>query len=335
MPTSSSGCVHDGDGHAWCDPHASLRVAVTQAATMLRDAGVEVPEHDAAVLFAHVLGGTLADLRTGMAMGRTMAEYGAQVSSMEGLQHDESAAATMLSEVVRRRCAREPLQHIVGHAPFRYLDVAVGPGVFVPRPETEMAVDLALDWIGEQSLEAPCVVDYCAGSGVIGLSVAVECAHSEVWAVELSDEALPWTRRNAERVADSHPSVRGRYHLVQGDALAPDTLGELRGKVDVVVTNPPYVPNSAVPEQPEVRLYDPAMALYGGSDDGLLFPERLMVRAASMLRLGGLLVMEHDISQGEALVSWALEHGFARAHTVADWAGRPRFVVACRRMSCG
>ena len=113
-----------------------------------------------------------------------------------------------------------------------------------------------------------------------------------------------------------------------GDATDPNTLAELDGTVDLVVTNPPYVPESEIPEQPEVRDHDPELALYGGSPDGLLIPKRIIDRAAALLRPGGLLVMEHDISQGAALVAYAQTHGFAQAHTGHDWTGRPRYLVA-------
>ena len=194
-------------------------------------------------------------------------------------------------------------------------------------------VQEGLDWLAVQRITAPRVVDLCAGSGAIGLSIVTETADAEVWAVELSERTAAWTRRNAEAVAAAAGTAH-RYHLVPGDATASGTLAELDGTVDLVVTNPPYVPESEIPEQPEVRDYDPELALYGGSPDGLLIPGRIIDRAAALLRPGGLLVMEHDISQGAALVAYAQAHGFNRARTGRDWTARPRYLVARRDDYC-
>ena len=215
------------------------------------------------------------------------------------------------------------MQYIVGHAPFRYLDLAVGPGVFIPRPETELVVQEGLDWLAVQRITAPRVVDLCAGSGAIGLSIVTETADAEVWAVEL----VLGTARTGS-------GMDRRYHPVLGDAADSSVLAELDGTVDLVVTNPPYVPESEIPEQPEVRDYDPELALYGGSPDGLLIPGRIIDRAAALLRPGGLLVMEHDISQGAALVAYAQAHGFSHARTGRDWTARPRYLVARRDDYC-
>lgn len=244
--------------------------------------------------------------------------------------------------MMARRAKREPLQYIVGHAPFRWLDLKVGPGVFIPRPETEAVVQAGLDWLTAHGLASPRVVDLCAGSGSIGLAVATEMPGAEVWAVELASQTIVWTRCNAAatfRSGDSSASPmpdeditsfgQGRYHLLQGDATAAETLAELDGTVDAVITNPPYVPLAAIPEQPEVRDHDPALALYGGSDDGTRIPERIIDRAARLLRPGGLLVMEHDVTQGAALVAYAQSAGFATARTGQDWTGRDRFLTAC------
>ena len=281
--------------------------AVRAAAATLQAAGIDTPLHDAKLLCAESAGCGLGEVDRAMLMG-------------ERLPLDRERFESM----VARRAAREPLQYIVGHAPFRWLDLDVGPGVFIPRPETEAVVQAGLDWLHDRGTDAPRVVDLCAGSGAIGLSVVTELPGAEVWAVERDDRAIVWTRRNARAAGTS------RYHLVHADATAPGTLAELDGTVDAVITNPPYVPLSAIPEQPEVRDHDPATALYGGSADGLLIPERIVDRAVRLLRPGGLLVMEHDIGQGPALVSYALSHGFDRARTGEDWTGRPRYLSACR-----
>ncbi|MBT1172462.1 peptide chain release factor N(5)-glutamine methyltransferase [Bifidobacterium sp. MA2] len=283
------------------------------AAETLRAAGVDTPEHDAKLLMAEAAGVELRDVDKALLMGETLAYDTAR-----------------FDEMVARRAKREPLQHIVGHAPFRYLDLEVGPGVFIPRPETETVVQAGLDWLTRNRIATPRVVDLCAGSGAIGLSVVTEVRGAEVWAVELSDEAYAWTERNRELVARRDPLAGYNYHLERGDATSPLTLPQLDGTIDIVITNPPYVPLAAIPEQPEARDHDPDMALYGGSADGALIPERIVLRAAGLLRAGGALVMEHDISQGDRLVAYARANGFTEARTENDWTGRPRFLFAVR-----
>ncbi|NEG55198.1 peptide chain release factor N(5)-glutamine methyltransferase [Bifidobacterium platyrrhinorum] len=286
---------------------------IRETAARLREAGVDTPGHDAKLLLAEVAGVELRDVDKAMLMG-------------EALDFDEGR----LEEMAARRARREPLQHITGHAPFRYLDLKVGPGVFIPRPETETVVQAGLDWITRNGLYHPRVVDLCAGSGAIGLSVVTEVPGAEVWAVEKSPEAHAWTERNRDMVARANPVAGYNYHLELGDATSPMTLPQLDGTVDIVITNPPYVPLAQVPEQPEARDHDPDMALYGGSADGVFIPERIADRAARLLRSGGALVMEHDVTQGERLVAYARANGFAEARTENDWTGRPRFLFAVK-----
>ncbi|TPF96474.1 SAM-dependent methyltransferase [Bifidobacterium sp. UTCIF-39] len=288
---------------------------VRSASDVLRRAGVNTPEHNAKLLMAHAAGISLRDLDMIMLMGRDLP-----------LSFDRAAYRVM----IERRAAREPLQYIVGTAPFRYLEVEVGPGVFIPRPETEIVVQAGLDWLATVDVQHPRVVDLCAGSGIIGLSVAVEAPESNVWAVELSETTYTWTERNRQRVIHDHPDVADRYHLVLGDATADETLRDLDGSIDLVITNPPYIPESEIPEQPEVRDHDPELALYGGSADGLRIPERIIDRSATLLRDGGALVMEHDISQGDALCEYVLTHGFGEARTGNDLTGRPRYLFALK-----
>lgn len=313
----------------------NVEQAIRRAAATLRDAGVDTPEHDAKLLLAEAYNCTLSDVDKAMLLGNPLAALaeGDFADDVPIAASDEGTPERHFDAMVARRTAREPLQYIVGHAPFRYLDLQVGPGVFIPRPETELVVQEGLDWLATQRIAAPRVVDLCTGSGAIGLSIVTETADAEVWAVELSERTAAWTRRNAEAVAAAAGTAH-RYHLVPGDATASGTLAELDGTVDLVVTNPPYVPESEIPEQPEVRDYDPELALYGGSPDGLLIPERIIDRAAALLRPGGLLVMEHDISQGAALVAYAQAHGFNRARTGQDWTARPRYLAARRDDYC-
>ncbi|MCH3973786.1 MAG: peptide chain release factor N(5)-glutamine methyltransferase [Bifidobacterium tibiigranuli] len=337
-------------GDAAHDSHA-LFGQLRAAAETLRTAGVDAPQVDAKLLMACAYGVELHDIDKAMLLGRELPGRG---------KPDDAQAAGRFKTMLARRAAREPLQYITGHAPFRFLDLAVGPGVFIPRPETESVVQAALDWLSGQGIAQPRIVDLCAGSGAIGLSIATELPGSQVWAVERSPQALAWTRRNRDailgdaglRVAssttqnnltpddaasgdsnvDDTPSVvrNHRYHLIQGDATDATMLAELDGTIDAVVTNPPYVPLSQIPEQPEVREHDPDMALYGGSDDGLAIPIAILARSAALLRHGGLLVMEHDISQGQPLVECALHNGFETARTGNDLTGRPRCLFAIR-----
>ncbi|WEV68896.1 peptide chain release factor N(5)-glutamine methyltransferase [Bifidobacterium sp. ESL0775] len=243
----------------------------------------------------------------------------------------DDAAIRRFAVMIARRKQREPLQYIVGHAPFRYLDLQVGPGVFIPRPETETVVQAAIDWLTHENIKPSRLVDLCAGSGAIGLALVTEVPGGEVWAVEQSEEALKWAKRNERRVFKDHSLAGYHYHLSCADATSEMTLSQLNGTVDAVVANPPYVPLSEVPEQPEVRDYDPQMALYGGSADGTYIPERIILRAGKLLRSGGALVMEHDISQGQALVDFAKTHGFHSARTGDDLTGRPRYLFAIKK----
>ncbi|PJM79361.1 peptide chain release factor N(5)-glutamine methyltransferase [Bifidobacterium scaligerum] len=287
--------------------------AIRLASARLREAGIETPEHDAKLLLAEAAGAELRDVDKAILMG-------------SALEYDE----TRFQGMVNRRVKREPLQYIVGHAPFRYLDLQVGSGVFIPRPETETVVQAGLDWITQHGLMHPRVVDLCAGSGAIGLAVVTEVPGSQVWAVELSPRTAEWTQRNLAHTAKQYPSIASNYQLEIGDATSLVTLAQLDGTVDMVITNPPYVPETDVPEQPEVRDWDPELALYGGSADGTLIPERIIERAYRLLRSGGALVMEHDITQGDRLVAYARATGFVNAATGKDWTGRDRYLFAER-----
>ncbi len=207
-----------------------------------------------------------------------------------------------LQELVDQRCRRVPLQHLTGSAGFRYLDMQVGPGVFVPRPETEVLVELAL----AQTFGS--AVDLCTGSGAIALSLATETTAS-VTGVEVDPRALEWARRNA----------KGRYTLVQADICLED-LSAL-GPVDLVVSNPPYIPDDMVPRDPEVAQHDPQVALFGGAD-GLDVVRCVVAQARRLLRPGGRLLIEHGELQGASLR--ALLEGFADVRTWPDLTGRPR-----------
>jgi release factor glutamine methyltransferase len=226
--------------------------------------------------------------------------------------------ATRLRELVASRARRVPLQHLTGRAPFRYLDLAVGPGVFVPRPETEALVSWGLDALGGAS--GAVVVDLCSGSGAIALAVAHEHPGARVFAVERDPAALSWLRRNADGSGVT---------VVEGDATARDTLPDLDGRVALVLCNPPYVPaGTAVPA--EVAEHDPAVAVFGGPD-GLDVIRGVVARSAALLAPGGALGIEHDDAHATAVPDLLRRTGrFDRIEDHDDLAGRPRFATGRR-----
>jgi release factor glutamine methyltransferase len=231
----------------------------------------------------------------------------------------DDAAAVQLDAVVLRRAAREPLQHITGTAPFRHLELAVGPGVFVPRPETETVVQYAIDALSNAPEEAPIGIDLGTGSGAIALAMATEVPHARIHAAELSPDAHVWASRNTAGVEN--------LTLVLSDLAT--AFPELDGTAAVVISNPPYVPDAAIPRDPEVRLFDPAMALYGGAD-GLDIVRVLSTRALQLLRPGGLLVIEHGELQGESIRDILTGDGWRAAATHRDLTLRDRATTALR-----
>ena len=227
---------------------------------------------------------------------------------------------------IARREAREPLQHITGRAAFRYLDLEVGPGVFVPRPETEVMTGWAIDRLREMDVDAPVVVDLGTGSGAISLSIAQEVPRARVHAVEADPLARAWAERNVSRYVETATYTAGRVMVHAGDFCSTLVLPELDGTVDLVVSNPPYIPVGAV-VPPEVGEYDPPAALWSGADglDAIRAVERT---ARRLLRPGGLLAVEHGSVQGAA-VYWvfAEELGWRDTRNNKDLAGRDRFVT--------
>ncbi len=276
-----------------------------EAIESLAAAGVPGPEVDADLLIGHVLG-----LSRGAVQARAVVR--AEVSA------DDEAA---VRAAIARRETREPVQHITGLAPFRSLELAVGPGVFVPRPETEFVVQFAIDALALVPSAEPLAVDLGSGSGAIALAMATEVPHARLVAVERSADALPWTARNIERLGD------GRVRLVEGDLA--DALPELDGRVDVVASNPPYIPLAAVPRDPEVRLYDPPAALYSG-EDGLDAVRALSRTARRLLREGGTLVIEHGELQAAAIAAILRADGFTAIACHRDLLGRDRATTARR-----
>lgn len=283
-----------------------------RVAAVLADADVPSADVDAGWLVAEVLGTTPAML------------------ALRGdLEHDQ---ALRLAELVARRSAREPLQHILGTASFRHLQVAVGPGVFVPRPETELLVDLALGALadGMPDGESATAVDLCSGSGVIALSLAMERPGTSVWAVELDQAARGWLARNVTAHGQMLAESGSQLVVVAGDATAPQA--DVPRGVDIVTCNPPYIPDDAVPRDPEVARYDPEVALYGGPD-GLDVVRGVVAAAAELLRPDGWLLIEHGDAQGAAdgvpgVIS--AHGGFTQVRDHRDYADRPRVTVARR-----
>jgi len=235
-----------------------------------------------------------------------------------------TADAARFAALTAQRADRVPLQHLTGRAAFRYLELAVGPGVFVPRPETEQLAGWALSRLAGAT--APVVVDLGAGSGALALSIAHEHAGARVTAVEGDPGAIEWTRHNAAaRATLGDPPVE----VLEGDMTDPRLLADLDGAVDLVVSNPPYVPDGArVPR--EVADHDPPLALWGGPD-GLDVVRGLLVTAARLLKSGGWLGIEHADQQGGSLPALVRAHGgFADVQDHPDLAGRPRFTTARR-----
>ncbi|HEV2887749.1 MAG TPA: peptide chain release factor N(5)-glutamine methyltransferase [Jatrophihabitans sp.] len=282
---------------------SEVRAELAAATAELAAAGLGSARVEAELLLAHVL-----DLDRGRLPGRR------SVSPAE---------TARFRQLVGRRATRLPLQHLTGTAPFRHLDLAVGPGVFIPRPETELLVELAARWL----VPGATVLDLCAGSGAIALSVAKEFPVGRVIAVESSPSALAWLRRNAanRQAAGDRP-----IEVVAGDIAAAGLLTELDGTVAVVLANPPYVPESIRAELPPEVVHDPDEALFAGAD-GLALMPALIGLSARLLRSGGFLGIEHDESQPASM--HRLLTGSGQWETVTgrpDLTGRPRFSTAVR-----
>ena len=277
---------------------------VFDAAERLAGAGLASPSADARILLAHATG---FDAR--------------QLFLRDDVAGDEVA---IFERLLERRLAGEPVQHITGSAPFRYEELAVGPGVFIPRPETELIVDLALAHLAARPSGSRRVVELCAGSGAIIRSIVRELGGVEAHAVELDDDAWPWLVRNLEGTG-----VDARH----GDMA--DAFSDLDGTVDVVVANPPYVPEGLRHLLPDdVVQHDPPQAVFSGAD-GLDAMRVVRDVAARLLRPGGLVVAEHDDSHGEAVLALFGAPDFEAATDHMDLTGRPRHVTATRSVVAG
>ena len=277
---------------------SSLREAIANATSTLREAGVSSPDVDARLLAAHLLGLRPVELMFAEPPAGFECDY---------------------AQLVARRAAREPLQHITGSAPFYGVELAVGPGVFIPRPETEVLAHWAVQML-DDAPSAPTVVDLGSGSGALAIAVARAVPAATVYAVERSHEAREYLRRNVEEHA---PQVR----IVAGDMTDPHLLAELVGSVDLVVSNPPYVPES--PEL-QVEVYaDPHEAVFSGTD-GMAAIRGLVPVAQRLLRDGGALGIEHDDTTSVQVQDVVAAGGFGNISAAEDLAGRDRFVTASK-----
>lgn len=258
-----------------------------EASGRLAAAGIETPAVDARLLAEHVAGMNLI-----LAPNPTIDE------------------ASRYRALIEKRAERVPLQHLTGVMHFRSIVLPAEPGVFIVRPETEIVAGAAID-AARQAGPSPLVVDLCTGSGAIAIAVADEVPGARVVAVELDDTAYAAAERNGRPYG---------IDVRRGDART--ACDDLLGAVDVVVSNPPYVPPSQIPAEVEA---DPSRALWGGGPDGLEIPTAIVTRARQLLRPGGVLIMEHGEEQGPALVEHAQSLGMT-ARTGIDLAGRPRFL---------
>lgn len=275
----------------------SIRQALDEATATLAAAGIDSARVDAEYLAAHIAGVDRARLLFVEPDATFFAGYG---------------------DVVARRAQRIPLQHLIGTAAFGPVEVHVGPGVFIPRPETEAL----LEWAMNQPLSSsPVIVDLCTGSGALALALAHTWPQAQVVAVEKSPEALVYARRNC---------AGSTVEVLEGDVTVPSLLSDRTGTVDLLVSNPPYIPDGADLD-PEVIDHDPAGALFGGPD-GMSVIVPIIALAARLLRPGGKLGIEHDDTTADQVVAALDRDGtFGDITARRDLTGRPRFVTATRR----
>ena len=305
---------------------STIRDILVDSQRRLSNAGIESASTESAELLAHVLG-----------VPRN------RLFMQDSIDEEDRVA---FERLLAKRLNRIPLQHITGTAPFRRIELKVGPGVFIPRPESELVAEAAIRFLRE--CENPIAVDLCSGSGAIALSLALEVPGARVVGVELSADSFVWLQQNVNRFDCEIPV---EIHQVDATDFTASVFFELAGKCDVVTCNPPYIPIDMTPRDPEVRIHEPAVALYGGSD-GLDVIRGIVNTAAMLLKSGGLLVVEHADVQGaeagDASVVNLLEQAhldeelttyvrgilgeplFAEVTDRLDFNQRPRFSMATR-----
>lgn len=278
-----------------------LRELVAHAADKFASVGIENAQVD-------------AELIAGFLLGRNRGEIQADISSDATISEE---LAREYNTLAGRRFAREPLQHLTGLAYFRQLELNVGKGVFIPRPETEVVTQIAIDALRASEIENPIAVDLGTGSGAIALSMHVEVPNARVHAIEKSPAAYEFTKRNFDKYAGAE--------LVLGDLA--DAFNALNGSVSVVISNPPYIPAAMVPVDPEVHLHEPGLALYGG-EDGLDVIRVISKVAHRLLLAGGTLVIEHADTQSAMVCELLLADGWRDVRAHKDLTGRDRAVSA-------
>lgn len=278
-----------------------LRDLVAHAVSKFESVGIPSADVDAELIAGFILQKNRGEIQSAM---------------ITGLELDEHQAK-QFTELCARRFAREPLQHLTGVAHFRKLELYVGKGVFIPRPETEVVAQIAIDALNASQSENPIAVDLGTGSGAIALSMHVEVAKAQVHAIEKSEAAFDFTKRNFEKYSGAH--------LELGDLA--DSFNALNGSVSVVVSNPPYIPAAMVPIDPEVHLHEPELALYGG-EDGLDVIRVISKVAHRLLLPGGMLVIEHADSQSAMVCELLLADGWHNVLAHKDLTGRDRAVSA-------
>ncbi|MEO0049141.1 MAG: peptide chain release factor N(5)-glutamine methyltransferase [Actinomycetota bacterium] len=281
-----------------------LKQLLTQLTAQFEAAGIESAQADAELLVADVLNCGRGELAVKIITGEPISEQ----------------QQTTIEELAAKRAERVPLQHLTGKAYFRNLELSVGPGVFVPRPETEQVAQLAIDALKSVALAEPIAIDLATGSGAIALSLATEVSYAKVYAVELSDDAIGYTRKNFERWAPD-------AELRQGDLSV--AFDDLAGQVDVLISNPPYIPEDMVPIYPEVHLHDPKLALYSGKD-GLDLIRVISKRGLMLVKPGGTLVIEHADPQSQAVREILEADGWRQVRAHRDFNLRDRAVSAIR-----
>ena len=276
--------------------------ALEQATEKLTQAKVPSPGADAHWILAHATSSNRAEV-------------------LRRATFDEDLSKAELDcflSFLERRLKREPLQHIAGKAPFRTLELAVGPGVFIPRFETEQVAQIAINFLKSFSSK-PKAVDIGTGSGAIAISLALETS-AEVIAIELSPEAASYARKNIEQLAPSVKLTVGSF-----EEILPGLAEQ-----DLIIANPPYIPISAVPVDPEVNKYDPELALYSGQD-GLDAIREIIAISVFVLSPAGMLVLEHADGQSDQVRELLLEQGFTSVTAHPDPTGRLRAVSGIRR----
>ncbi len=272
-------------------------------------AAEDISEIDAEHLFAYVLGVTRMDLHNSVKLEATLKALG-----------DLGIIEDTFAKLISRRAAHEPLQYLTGIAYFRHLEIEVGPGVLVPRPESELLVDAVLTHVKnleEKVAGEISVIDLGAGSGALSLAIATEAPRSRVIAVEKSPEAIEWLKKNVSKISEN-------VRVVEGDVA--EALPGV--KCDIVIANPPYIPDSQ-PLPRDVAEHEPHIALFGGAT-GMEVPQLFINAAARLLKSGGVLAIEHTEDQGAAIDA-VLSRDFAEIVLHLDLTGRPRWTSAVRK----